>query len=317
MKICITGALGHIGSRIIRDLPTAFPGCEIVMVDDLTTQRFTSLFDLPAGARFRFIEADVRTADLEAMFAGSDVVIHLAALTDAASSFDRATEVEEVNYAATVRVAQACAHAGAPLVFLSTTSVYGTQSEVVDEDCTEAELQPQSPYAVAKLKAERALAEAGTTRGLRFIICRFGTIFGVSPGMRFHTAVNKFIWQACQGLPITVWRSALDQKRPYLDLGDASRALQLILSRKLFDNRIYNVLTINATVREIVDAIRTHVPGLEVELVDSRIMNQLSYTVSDARFRAEGFEVLGDLAAGVAETVRLLRNVASRDVRIG
>lgn len=316
MKIIVTGALGHIGSRLIRVLPEAFPECEVVMIDDLSTQRYASLFDLPGDARYRFQQDDVQKMDLAPLLAGADALVHLAAITDAASSFDKAEKVEEVNFTGTMRVAEQCAAAGVPFLFLSTTSVYGTQSDVVDEDCAESELQPQSPYATSKLQAERALEELGRTKGLRFITCRFGTIFGVSPGMRFHTAVNKFIWQACQGLPITVWRSALDQRRPYLDLEDGVRAINFIIERGLFDNRVYNVLTINATVREIVDAIRTHVPDLEVQLVDARIMNQLSYTVRADRFAATGFEVRGDLQRAVADTVRLLRNVASRDVRI-
>jgi UDP-glucose 4-epimerase len=304
MKIVVTGALGHIGSRLIRELP----GHDLVLLDDLSTQRFSSLFNLPASSRYTFHEVDIRTVALEPFFDGADAVIHLAALTDAASSFGRAEQVEEVNFGATVRVAEACAVTGAPLVFLSTTSVYGTQNEVVDEDCAESELQPQSPYAVSKLRAENALAEMP---GLRFVACRFGTIFGVSPGMRFHTAVNKFVWQACQGIPITVWSSALDQRRPYLDLADGVAAIAFILERNLFDRRVYNVLTLNATVREIVDAIREQVPDLQVKLVDSPIMNQLSYNVSDTRFRSLGFDVRGDLRRGIAETVALLRNMRS------
>lgn len=45
MKILVTGALGHIGSRLIRDLPKHFPGCEVVMVDNMITQRYCSLFN--------------------------------------------------------------------------------------------------------------------------------------------------------------------------------------------------------------------------------------------------------------------------------
>ena len=33
MKIIVTGALGHIGSKLIRELPARFPGAEIIMVD--------------------------------------------------------------------------------------------------------------------------------------------------------------------------------------------------------------------------------------------------------------------------------------------
>ena len=137
--------------------------------------------------------------------------------------------------------------------------------------------------------------------------CRFGTIFGASPGMRFHTAVNKFCWQAVMGQPISVWRTAYDQKRPYLDLLDASRAISFILREDLFDSRIYNVLTLNAKVREIVDTIREFVPDLEIGFVDHEIMNQLSYEVSGERFTGCGFSYAGDLRRGVGQTIALLR----------
>jgi UDP-glucose 4-epimerase len=125
--------------------------------------------------------------------------------------------------------------------------------------------------------------------------------------------VNKFAWQACLGRPITVWRTAMDQKRPYLDLGDAVRSLRFIIDGKLFDNRIYNVLTVNATVRDIVDVIRTRVRDVQIEYVDTRIMNQLSYHVLDDRFRALGFEPAGSLEEGITQTIRLLRNVRAKD----
>ena len=45
MKIIITGAIGHIGSYIIRDLGIKFPMAEIVMIDNMITQRFPSLIN--------------------------------------------------------------------------------------------------------------------------------------------------------------------------------------------------------------------------------------------------------------------------------
>jgi len=308
MKIVVTGALGHIGSILIRTLPDAFPAAEIVMVDDLSTQRYCSLFHLPAKGNYRFLEADVMTADLDAIFKGADVVVHLAAITNAAGSFEIADQVEKVNFKGTELVARACLRAGAALMFFSSTSVYGTQAEVVDEDCGLEELKPQSPYADSKLRSEEMLKAMGE-QGLRFISFRFGTIFGVSPGMRFHTAVNKFAWQACMGIPLTVWTTALDQKRPYLDVEDGIKAINFTIERDRFDGQIYNVLTTNATVRQIVDTIRELVPDLEVSLVDARIMNQLSYTVSDAKFAKLGFQATGDLQRQLRDTVTMLRGV--------
>jgi len=307
MKIVVTGAIGHIGSYVIRDLAVQFPGAEIVIIDNMMTQRFPSLFNLPALGKYHFIEGDVTSMDLRVVLQGAHVVIHLAAITDAAGSFDKAEQVEANNYQSTVKVADVCVEMGVRLIALSSTSVYGTQNEVVAEDCSPEELKPQSPYAITKLKEEELVSKLSKEKGLKAISCRFGTIFGASPGMRFHTAVNKFCWQAAMGQPITVWSTAYDQKRPYLDLFDASRAIAFIINKDLFDGRIYNVLTHNATVRQVVDMIREFVPNLEVSFVDSKIMNQLSYEVSCDRFISEGFNFAGDLRRGIGETINLLQ----------
>ena len=308
MKIVVTGAIGHIGSYIIRHLAVQFPGAEVVLIDNMLTQRFCSLFNLPALGRYRFIEADVTCTPLVPLLKGAHVVIHLAAITDAAGSFDKAAQLEANNYQATVKVAEACVKTGARLIALSSTSVYGTQNDVVAEDCSPDELRPQSPYALTKLREEQLVAQLCAEKGLKAISCRFGTIFGASPGMRFHTAVNKFCWQAAMGQPITVWSTAYDQKRPYLDLFDAARAITFIIRKDLFDGCIYNVLTDNATVRQVVDTVREFVPKLEVSFVDNKIMNQLSYEVSCARFLAKGFTFTGDLRRGIGETINLLRH---------
>lgn len=304
-RLVVTGAAGHIGSRLIHSLrPGEFE--RVTLVDDLSTQRYASLMNLPAGIDFALHQEDVCTANLEQIFSGHDVIIHLAGITDATSSFHHPERVAAVNRGGTERVARACAAVGCRLAFVSTTSVYGKQSGLVDEDCPDELLRPQSPYAESKLAAESVLAALGEETGLRFMILRCGTIFGPSVGMRFHTAVNKFIWQACVGQPLSVWSTALHQKRPYLDIEDAVAALRFVLEKDAFSNRLFNVLTLNATVSDIVEAIRSQVPDLAVRLVDEPVMNQLSYEVSCARFEALGFAFGGDLHRGVAETLALL-----------
>jgi nucleoside-diphosphate-sugar epimerase len=305
MRVVVTGALGHIGSRLIRSLPEAFPEAEVIMIDDLSTQRFASLFDLSPRGRYRFHQADVTSADLGALFGEADVVVHLAAITNAEESFAIQEQVERVNLDGTERVARACMRSGAGLVFLSTTSVYGTQNGRVDEGCPAEELRPQSPYAASKLRAEQLL-ERLSAEGLRHVTLRCGTIAGPSPGMRFHTAVNKFCWQAVMGEPLTVWRSALHQRRPYLELADATSAIELVLRRGP-DGQLYNVITVNATVAEIVALVREAVPDLQVHEVESRVMNQLSYEVDGSRFQSLGYAPTGDLRGAIRSTVALLR----------
>jgi UDP-glucose 4-epimerase len=307
MKILVTGPLGHIGSRLIREIPNHFPSSELIMIDNLSTQRYTSLFRLPDDCTYRFIQGDILEMDIASILGGIDAAIHLAAITDAAGSFQNREKVEYVNYNATKKVAESCALSGIPMIHLSSTSVYGTQEATVDEDCSEEDLKPQSPYAETKLREERLLQDMSLSKGLRFVTCRFGTIVGISPGMRFHTAVNKFCWQAILGQPLTVWRTALYQKRPYLAIDDAMDALIFLLHRRLFNGLIYNVVTENLTVNNIISWITPQVSEVTIDYVDTEIMNQLSYEVSSRRFRDLGFVFSGSIERNIAETISLLR----------
>ena len=76
--------------------------------------------------------------------------------------------------------------------------------------------------------------------------------------MRFHTAVNKFCISAVLNQPIPVWTSALNQFRPYLSLGDAFKAIKFTIENDKFDNKVYNVLTSNLTVKHIVEMIKKY-----------------------------------------------------------
>jgi UDP-glucose 4-epimerase len=304
VRVVVTGALGHIGSRLIRELASEFPGCEIVLVDNLVTERYASLFELPREGHYEFVEADVLDADLHRLFEGAAAVIHLAALTNV-SRTDIRERMQRVNVEGTDRVAHACLATGTPLLFPSTTSVYGLANGVVGEDCAPADLRPQSPYAEWKRQSEDQLRAMGRA-GLRFAIFRMATIFGPSIGMRFHTAVNQFCWRAMAGQPIEVWKTAPHQFRPYLDLVDAVRAMIFVVRHQHFDGGVYNVLTLNATVSEVVDVLSAFVPDLQITHVDSPLMNTLSYCVDNRRFCALGFQFSGSLERGIGDTVAMI-----------
>lgn len=308
MKILITGALGHIGSKLIKSIkPGQFK--EVVLIDNLSTQRYASLFNLPKGIKFSFFNKDICNTDCSNYFKGIKVVIHLAAITDATSSFEKQKEVEQVNYFGTKKIAYACVKNNCRLIFPSTTSVYGVSRKLVDENCSRKDLKPQSPYAKSKLRAEDLLKRFGKEKKLRFIIVRLGTIFGPSVGMRFHTAVNKFVWQAVLGDPITVWKTALHQKRPYLDLNDAVKAFFFIIKKDLFSNEIYNIVTLNSTVLNIIKIIKKQIPGLKTSLVKTKIMNQLSYEVSSQKFVNTDFQFSGDLEKEINNTIKILYGI--------
>jgi nucleoside-diphosphate-sugar epimerase len=168
-------------------------------------------------------------------------------------------------------------------------------------------LNPQSPYAETKLKEENFLRSFGSDEAFQFVIFRFGTICGTSPGMRFHTAVNKFCWQAVTGQPLTVWSTAKNQKRPYLALSDAIGAITYFMKKKLYNRETYNVLTDNLTVDAIIETIGQFIPKIKINHVDSEIMNQLSYEVSNQKICNVGFKFTGSISDNIIQTINLLQ----------
>jgi|TARA_B110000305_G_C19305140_1_gene571172 UDP-glucose 4-epimerase len=309
MRILITGALGHIGSYLLYSIPKKIK-CELIILDSFKTQRYSSLFNLPKNHKISFFEEDVRNINrLKNKLKHVDVVIHLAALTNAADSVGREKEFIENNFKGTSEVIKYCIKNNSKLIYISSTSIYGTQKNLVDENCSSADLKPQSPYAISKFKEEKLILSNSKASNLKMIILRFGTIFGVSKGIRFHTAVNKFCFQAAKGEKLSVWRTALNQKRPYLDLKDASNSIVHIIKNNIFDNEVYNVLTNNFTVKKIISLIKKFLPRTKFEYVNSPIMNQLSYEISNQKFKNKKFKFKGDINLEIKKTLNLFKYI--------
>ena len=309
MNFIITGALGHIGSKLIRDLPKSFPKSSFHIIDNFLTQRYSSLFNLPKNINYNFIYGDINKIDISNIFKKNSIVIHLAAITNAQDSFKNSNLIEKNNLQSTKKISNLCLKYNAKFIMISTTSVYGTQSTLVNESCKKNDLRPQSPYAEYKLKEENFVKKLNKKNNLRCTILRFGTIYGTSQGMRFHTAVNKFCFQASNNQPITIWKTAYNQKRPYLEINDAIRSLVFVIKNNLFDGEILNVLTGNHTVKDVVSKIKIYKKNISLRFVNNKIMNQLSYEVSNDKFKKKGFKFRGNMKKAIKTTLILLNNI--------
>lgn len=283
----------------------------IRIIDNLSTERYCSLFNLPkTHVKFEFIEGDIADKDLlKRVMKDIDIVIHLASMTNAPETIEKPEETRIVNLIGTQNVLDAAIDAGVKkFIFPSSTSVYGEAQGIVDENTPLENLNPSSPYAVYKLQAEKIVQEANGMNGIQTFVLRKGTIYGKSIGMRFHTAVNKFVWLSCINKPLTLWDSALNSKRPYLGLSDAIRAYEFV-EKNGKPGELYNVLTKNYTVNEIVEAIRKHNPKLNTIITKSPLLNQKSYEVAGDKFRALGFEIKDDIVEFLGEEIRLLEGI--------
>ena len=156
----------------------------------------------------------------------ADYIIHCASHTNAQGSFSIKKEMFRNNIACMKNIIDYSKRAKSKLIHLSSTSVYGKQVKIVNED-DESLLKPQSPYADIKLLEEKMLKKNKSK--INYITFRFGTISGVSKGMRFHTAINKFCLNASLNKKIQIYKTAFNQYRPYLSLRDAFKVFKFAL----------------------------------------------------------------------------------------
>ena len=281
----------------------------IRILDNLSTQRYPSLFDLPkTHVRFEFIEGDITNINIvKNAVEEIDVVMHFAAITDAREAMKIPVETERINFEGTKVVLEAATNAGVKkFLFPSTTSVYGDAEGEVDENYENC--HPEGPYAINKLRAEKLVLSSNGKNGIQTFVLRKGTIFGTSIGMRFHTAINKFVWLAALDKPLTVWDTAIDQKRPYLSLNDAIRAYEFI-EKEGKPGELYNVLNKNYTVSEVVETIKKIKKDVKVEIVKSPMSVATSFEVSCDKIKNLGFELKDNLESCIIETLRLFEQI--------
>ena len=277
MNILITGACGHIGSYLVQNLYKIKKVKKAVLIDNLKSNKVNSLFNINKKNKVKFFLRDLNDKKSLDDFKNINIVFHFASMTNAEKSFENEIEMRTNNINCLNTVMRFCMKNGARLVHLSSTSVYGKQAALVDEKCEKKYLKPQSPYAKIKIEEEDILKKK--SKLIKYNTFRFGTIVGISSGMRFHTAVNSFCLSAALHEKIKIYKTALNQYRPYLSLNDAFKVFRFCIEENFFENDIYNVVSNNFTVKQIIKKIKQYKKNASTIFVNSSIMNQLSYHV--------------------------------------
>lgn len=307
MRLIITGGLGHIGTGLLNKTNSIKYLKEIIIIDSLISNKLHSLFKLKSKVPIKFIDSDVISLNLKKILKNNDIIVHLAAITNAPESFKNKKKIYLNNFYSTKKIVDAATKKNIKCIFFSSTSVYGSNDRIMYED-DRTNLNPQSPYAGCKIKEENYILKTAKRKKLNSVILRLGTIFGISKGMRFHTAVNKFCYQASLKKPVTIWKTAYNQKRPYLDLIDGVNCIKFIISKSLFQNEIYNVVTNNISIKDLLKNIKKY-KKVKVAFVSNKIMNQLSYEASSEKLLKKGFQIKGNLDKQIKKTLDLFEGV--------
>ncbi len=307
MRLIITGGLGHIGTGLLDHLKYIKSLSKIIIIDNLISNKINSLFKFNSRVPITFIDDDIINLNLSKILKKNDIIVHLAAITNATDSFKNRNKIYENNFNSTKKIVDAAVLRKSKCIFFSSTSVYGSNDKIMFEDDLN-NLNPQSPYAECKIKEESYILNKSKNKNLKSIILRLGTIFGTSKGMRFHTAVNKFCYQAALNKPLTIWKTAYNQKRPYLDLNDAVSCIRFIISNNLFKNQIYNVATANISIKDLLKNIKKY-KKIKIKFVSNKIMNQLSFEANCKKIEKKGFIFTGNLDKQIKKTLNLFRGV--------
>jgi nucleoside-diphosphate-sugar epimerase len=312
MRALVTGGCGYIGSALVPRLQADDGVSQVTVLDNLSTGSPANL----AGADLvrddlAFREGDVRDyGAIEAAMRDIDAVIHLAAITGAESTHERAAETRAVNLQGTENVLKAARKFDIEhVVFASSCNNYGrAESREIDET---VDPDPINPYAQAKYESEQLLAEYADDYGMETTALRMSTNYGYAPGIRFNLVVNAFVFRALTNRPLTVYGDGSNW-RPFVHVEDAARSFLRATTRPdEWPQRVYNVGANAANYRiervaEIVDE------ELDRELDISYLREKQpgpSYHVNFDRLEDIGFQLQWSLPAGITDLAGRLGSV--------
>lgn len=305
VRVAVTGAGGFIGSALLRRL------CR----DGVSTRALLSppganVQAPPVGVDARYGEID-RLECLQPLVADCDVVFHVAGPPSVAASFASPVEYARVHVGGTAAVLEACRRSGvARVVHVSSAEVYGRPERVPVEESDR--LEARSPYAAAKIGAERMVEAYRRSHGLDAIVLRPFSIYG--PGQSMSGVVGTILAQATRGGEIQV--HDLAAVRDFCFVEDLVAALVSAGTQPLVDAEpIYNVGSGKGTsIRELAHVV-AELAGCRVTVGSAAGRDRPSAAdvpvlVADASriARALGWTAATSLADGLALTMAHLRS---------
>jgi nucleoside-diphosphate-sugar epimerase len=226
MRAVVTGAAGFVGSHLCEQLLA--DGDDVVGIDALTDYyparlKKANVASLLHHDRFTLHFADLLTAPLSTLFAGADVVYHLAGQPGVRPSWgSEFGDYVQRNVLATQRILETLRERPVwKLVYASSSSVYGNSETYPTAETVRP--QPVSPYGVTKLAAEHLCELYRVEHGVPTVSLRLFTVYG--PRQRPDMAFSRLVQAALNGDTFHVYGDG-EQTRDFTFVGDVVRAFR-------------------------------------------------------------------------------------------
>lgn len=241
-NVLVTGGAGFIGSHLCEKLLKA--GCTVTCLDNFNDSYSPSIkrdnvLNSCRHCCYKLAEGsilDLRLLDDLFSHNSFDAVIHLAALAGVRSSIDNAADYADVDIKGTVNLLEECRkHDIKKFVFASSSSVYGSNTDILREDMT-ADSQV-SPYAAAKRSGELFCRTYNSLYGIPIACLRFFTVYG--PRQRPDMAIYKFTEAILEGRTINIYGDGTSC-RDYTYIDDITDGIIAAMNMPL-DFEIFNL----------------------------------------------------------------------------
>lgn len=222
-SVVVTGGAGFLGSHVVRELLAA--GRRVVVLDDFSNGKWAHLESVKGDSSLQVIEGDVtRPADVERAMEGADTVIHLAVL-GLRQSIKEPRRVNDMIIEGTLNCLDTAVKGGVGLFLnCSSSEAYGTALYVPMDE--KHPLNPETPYAAAKVAQDMYVRTYGQTYGLPWVTIRPFNMYGPNShwqGFRGE-AIPKMIVRAMNGKKLVVFGEG-NQTRDFIYVEDAARAV--------------------------------------------------------------------------------------------
>ncbi len=226
-RVLITGGAGFIGSHLAECLLEL--GCQVSVLDNLSTGRLDNICALHRHPRFRLTVGDIGdTSIINGLVQDCDMIFHLAAVVGVGRVITDPLRVMESNIFGTRAVLKAADYYRKPIAFTSSSEVYGKRERlpfVEDDDlCLGASHRIRWSYAASKVAAEHLCMAHYWQTQLPVIIFRLFNIVGPRQCGHYGMVVPRFIGQALNDEPLTVYGDG-NQQRSFCDIEDAVKAM--------------------------------------------------------------------------------------------
>jgi UDP-glucose 4-epimerase len=243
LRYLITGGAGFIGSHLVDALTTR--GDSVLVLDDLSTGRIENLQHILESDLVEFVEGSILDQDVvDDCLRSVDACVHLASAVGVKLVVSRPLDSLQRNIRGNDIVISSAARHGRPLLFTSTSEIYGKNSQgALSEESDRILGSPYKlrwSYATAKAYGEALAYSYAREQGAHMKVVRLFNTVGPRQTGAYGMVLPRFVRQALAGDDLTVYGNGT-QSRCFGHVLDVVHAMVLLLDDDRADGKVFNI----------------------------------------------------------------------------